>query len=179
MCTLFYAITRRFFWLFDASVHTERTRVATITRLKSSSWRVQARRKGKYVNETFLRRKDAEEWGIDIERRIDRHELTTTRQSRDVPLFFLDERLGHLQLSELDRKRLIKFEKSASRRSRPRDGRHRSWIHQAGKSTHDSPTQTPCLRTPRSARRISTVSSLRPRKPQFQAWRGGLTPFRT
>ena len=121
---------RRFFRLFDASVHTERTRVATITRLKSGSWRVQVRRKGKYVNETFLRRKDAEEWGIDIERRIDRQEPTTTRQSRDVQLFgdlvalhrqdleevgkdigrsktaslvFLDERLGHLRLPELDR----------------------------------------------------------------------------
>ena len=138
MCTLFYAIARRFFRLFDASVHTERTRVATLTRLKSGSWRVQVRRKGKYVNETFLRRKDAEEWGIDIERRIDRQEPTTTRQSRDVQLFgdlvalhrqdlgevgkdigrsktasliFLDERLGHLRLPELDRERLIKFGK--------------------------------------------------------------------
>jgi hypothetical protein len=61
--------------------------VATITRLKSGSWSVQVRRKGKYVNETFLRQKDAEEWGIDIERRIDRQEPTTTRQSRDVQLF--------------------------------------------------------------------------------------------
>lgn len=138
MCTLFYAIARRFFRLFDASVHTERTRVATITRLKSGSWRVQVRRKGKYVNETFLRRKDAEEWGIDIERRIDRQEPTTTHKSRDVQLFgdlvalhrqdlkevgkdigrsktasliFLDERLGHLRLPELDRERFIKFGK--------------------------------------------------------------------
>ncbi len=61
--------------------------MATITRLKSGSWRVQVRRKGKYVNETFLRRKDAEEWGIDIERRIDRHEPTSMRKSRDVQLF--------------------------------------------------------------------------------------------
>ena len=29
---------------------------------QSGSWRVQVRRKGKYVNETFLRREDAEEW---------------------------------------------------------------------------------------------------------------------
>lgn len=131
-------MARRFFRLFDASVHTERTRVATITRLKSGSWRVQVRRKGKYVNETFLRRKDAEEWGIDIERRIDRQEPTTTHKSRDVQLFgdlvalhrqdlkevgkdigrsktasliFLDERLGHLRLPELDRERFIKFGK--------------------------------------------------------------------
>jgi hypothetical protein len=62
-------------------------RVATITRLKSGSWRVQVRRKVKYVNETFLCRKDANECGIDIERRIDRQEPITTRQSRDVQLF--------------------------------------------------------------------------------------------
>ena len=138
VCTLFYSMARRFFRLFDASVHTERTRVATITRLKSGSWRVQVRRKGKYVNETFLRRKDAEEWAIDIERRIDRQEPATTRKSRDARYFsdlvklhrkdleevakeigrsktasliFLEERLGHLRLPELDRERLIKFGK--------------------------------------------------------------------
>jgi len=48
--------------------------VATFTRLKSGSWRVQVRRKGKYVNNTFLRRKDAEEWALETERRIDRGE---------------------------------------------------------------------------------------------------------
>jgi hypothetical protein len=112
--------------------------VATITRLKSGSWRAQVRRKGKYVNETFLRRNDADEWAIDIERRIDHQEPTTTRKSRDVQLFgdlitlhrqdlrevgknvgrskaasltFLDKRLGHLRLSELDRDRFIKFGK--------------------------------------------------------------------
>ena len=79
-------MARGFFRLFDASVHTERTSVATIARLKSGSWRVQVRRKGKYVNETFIRRKDAEEWGIDIERRIDRQE-PTTQKSRDAQLF--------------------------------------------------------------------------------------------
>ena len=77
--------------------------------------------------------------GIDIERRIDRHEPTTTYKSRDVQLFsdlvafhrqdlkevwkdiglskiasliILDERLGHLRLPELDRECLIKSEKS-------------------------------------------------------------------
>jgi integrase len=75
---------------------------------------------------------------IDIERRIDRQEPATTRKSRDAKLFgdlialhredleevgksigrskaasliFLDERLGHLRLPELDRERLIKFGK--------------------------------------------------------------------
>ncbi|GAB1717454.1 MAG: integrase [Nitrobacter sp.] len=111
--------------------------MATFTRLKSGSWRVQIRRKGKYVNETFLRRKDAEEWALDLERRIDRQEPANTR-SRDVKLFgdlislhrqdlqevgkkigrsknaslnFLDTRLGHLRYGELDRERLIKFGK--------------------------------------------------------------------
>jgi hypothetical protein len=110
--------------------------VASITRLKSGFSRAQLRRKGKYVNETFLRRRDAEEWSIDIERRIDRQEPTTTHKSRDVQLFgdfvtlhrqdleevrkdigrsktasliFLDERLGHVRLPELDRERFIKF----------------------------------------------------------------------
>lgn len=111
--------------------------MATFTRLRSGSWRAQIRRKGKYVNETFLRRKDAEEWALDIERRIDRQEPATTR-SRDAKLFgdlialhredleevgkrigrsknaslnSLDERLGHLRYGELDRERLIKFGK--------------------------------------------------------------------
>lgn len=111
--------------------------MATFTRLKSGSWRAQVRRKGKYVNETFLRRKDAEEWTIDIERRIDRQEPATTRsrdaklvgdlitlhradleevgkkigRSKDASLKFLDERLGHLRIGELDREQLIKFGK--------------------------------------------------------------------
>jgi integrase len=112
--------------------------VATFTRLKSGSWRAQVRRKGKYVNETFLRRKDAEEWALDIERRIDRQEPAIARRARDAKLFkdlialhrhdleevgkrigrsktasliFLDQRLGHLRLPELDRERLIKFGK--------------------------------------------------------------------
>ncbi|WP_407159936.1 hypothetical protein [Bradyrhizobium sp. STM 3557] len=61
--------------------------MATIARLKSGSWRVQVRRKGKYVNATFLGRKDAEGWAIDIERRIDRREATTTHKSQGVQLF--------------------------------------------------------------------------------------------
>lgn len=54
---------------FDLSVHTqctrkpECTRVATFTQLASGNWRVQVRRKTRYVAETFRRRKDGEEWG--------------------------------------------------------------------------------------------------------------------
>ena len=50
--------------------------MATFTKLNSGSWRVQVRRKGKYVNDAFVRRKDAEEWAIEVERRIDRGEPT-------------------------------------------------------------------------------------------------------
>ena len=61
--------------------------MATFTKLSSGSWRVQVRRKGKYVNETFLRRKDAEEWALEVERRIDRGEPTVARRSRDAKTF--------------------------------------------------------------------------------------------
>jgi integrase len=112
--------------------------MATLTKLRSGSWRAQIRRKGKYVNETFIRRKDAEEWAIDMERRIDRQEPTITRKARNVKLFgnlialhrqdlqevgiklgrskdfsltLLDKHLGHLRPTELDRERFIKFGK--------------------------------------------------------------------
>ena len=112
--------------------------MATFTRLKSGSWRVQVRRKGKYVNNTFLRRKDAEEWALETERRIDRGEPPFTTSSREARTFgdlvrlhrtdlsevgkrtgrsktaslaFLERRLGRLRLPELDRERLIQFGK--------------------------------------------------------------------
>ena len=116
--------------------------MATFTKLNSGSWRVQVRRKGKYVNETFLRRKDADEWALEIERRIDRGEAAVARSSRDAKTFgdlitlhredlqevgkrigrskaaslaFLDLRLGRLRIPELDRGRLIQFGKDRAR----------------------------------------------------------------
>ena len=112
--------------------------MATISKLKSGSWRVQIRRKGKYVNETFLRRKDAEEWAIETERRIDKGEPPKPRNNRETKtlgdliqlhredmaevgkrfgrsktasLKFLETRLGSLRLPALDREQLIKFGK--------------------------------------------------------------------
>jgi hypothetical protein len=38
----------------------------TFTKLKSGSWRVQVRRKNEYVANTFVRRRDAEEWALDV-----------------------------------------------------------------------------------------------------------------
>jgi hypothetical protein len=132
VCTLSYAITRCFFRLFDASGHTRGNYHQTEIRLLESP----SPTKGEICQRDIS---PPEEWGIDIERRIDRQEPTTTRQSRDVQLFgdlvalhrqdleevgkdigrsktasliFLDERLGHLRLPELDRERFIKFGKA-------------------------------------------------------------------
>lgn len=112
--------------------------MATFTKLASGSWRAQVRRKGRYVNESFLRRKDAEEWALEIERRIDRGEPVLASRacetktigdlvrlhrddlrevgkqigrSKAATLAFLERRLGRLRLPELDRDRLIKFGK--------------------------------------------------------------------
>jgi hypothetical protein len=56
----------------------------TFTKLKSGSWRVQVRRKSEYVANTFVRRRDAEEWAIDVEQsieafRFDAPNLTSNR----------------------------------------------------------------------------------------------------
>lgn len=100
------------------------------------------RRKGKYVNETFLRRKDAEEWALGVERRIDRGEPSVARRSREAKSFgdlvrlhqedlqevgkrvgrskaaslaLLERKLGRLRLPELSRDRLIQFGKERAR----------------------------------------------------------------
>ena len=51
--------------------------MATYTKLSSGSWRVQVRRKGRYVSETFLRRDDARRWATETERQVDRGETPT------------------------------------------------------------------------------------------------------
>jgi integrase len=116
--------------------------VATFTRLKSGSWRVQVRRKGKYVNDTFRRRKDAEEWALEIERRIDRGEPALPCNGRNAKTFgdlirlhledlreigkligrskaaslaMLERQLGRVRLGDLDRQRIIDFGKSRAR----------------------------------------------------------------
>jgi hypothetical protein len=61
--------------------------LAAFTKLNSGSWRAQVGRKGEYVNETLLRRKDAEEWALEVERLIDRDEPAIARTSRDPKTF--------------------------------------------------------------------------------------------
>lgn len=45
--------------------------MASITRLRSGSYRVQIRRKGRYASETFMRRDDARKWARQAETPVD------------------------------------------------------------------------------------------------------------
>ena len=48
--------------------------MASIRKEKSGTWRVQVRRKGRSISETFIRYDDAKKWGVEAERQIDRGE---------------------------------------------------------------------------------------------------------
>jgi hypothetical protein len=61
--------------------------VATFTQLASGNWRVQVRRKTRYVAETFRRRKDGQEWALEMERNIDRNGSSKPRAVRNVRTF--------------------------------------------------------------------------------------------
>jgi len=56
--------------------------LATFTKLNSGFVASSDAAERKYVNETFLRRKDAEEWALDVERRVDRGGPSLARSSR-------------------------------------------------------------------------------------------------
>lgn len=73
MYTRFYAIIRRFSPQFDGSVHTELTRSSD---LHEAQFRFLASPAKRNVNDTFLRRKDAEKWALEVERRINSGEPT-------------------------------------------------------------------------------------------------------
>ncbi len=110
--------------------------MATLFRLPSGRWRVQIRRKGRYISETFLRHQDAEVWAKDNEVRIDQgrkpnargaHDPRTfgdlidlhlqdvkdvgrtARRSKAFSLEQLKRKLGDIGLRDLDRDRLIRF----------------------------------------------------------------------
>jgi hypothetical protein len=104
--------------------------------LASGNWRVQVRRKTRYVAETFRRRKDGEEWALEMERNIDRNGSSKPRAARNVRTFgdlielhdddmhevgkpprrskaavmaSLKTALGSVKLPALNRERLIEF----------------------------------------------------------------------
>lgn len=115
--------------------------MATLTKLKSGSWRAQIRRKGKYASDTFLRRGDAEAWARKLEHKIDRGDPIlcdpeTTKsfaglidlhcqdlsqvgkklgRSKAASLAMLSRRLGRLRPVELDRERIIEFGKERAK----------------------------------------------------------------
>jgi hypothetical protein len=104
--------------------------------LGSGNWRVQVRRKNRYVSESFRRRKDGEDWALDMERNIDRSGSPKPRaavqartfgdiidlhvedvqevgrpprRSKAAVLEALKEALGTVKLSQLNSERLIEF----------------------------------------------------------------------
>jgi hypothetical protein len=110
--------------------------VATFTQLASGNWRVQVRRKTRYVAETFRRRKDGEERALEMERNIDRNGSSKPRVVRNIRTFgdlidlhdedmrevgkpprrskaavmaSLKTELGSVKLPALNRERLIEF----------------------------------------------------------------------
>jgi hypothetical protein len=110
--------------------------VATFTQLGSGNWRVQVRRKTRYVAETLRRRKDGEEWALEMERNTDRNGSSKPRVVRNVRTFgdlidlhdedmrevgkpprrskaavmaSLKTELGSVKLPALNRERLIEF----------------------------------------------------------------------
>ncbi len=116
--------------------------MATFKKLPSGNWRVQVRRKGRYLSETFRRHADAEEWAIATERRIDRGETPkkrarvdpTTfghlielhiddlkevgkapRRSKAFTLDALQSKLGSVKIGDLTRERLIQFGKDRAK----------------------------------------------------------------
>ncbi|MPZ40665.1 MAG: tyrosine-type recombinase/integrase [Rhizobiales bacterium] len=117
--------------------------MATFTQLGSGNWRVQVRRKGLYVANSFRRRHDAAEWALEAERSIDRGIPVKRHQSRDLPRSFRDlidlhiadlqevgkpirrsksavmdalkHSLGQVQLRNLTRERLIEFGKKRAK----------------------------------------------------------------
>jgi integrase len=110
--------------------------MATFTKLPSGNWRGQVRRKGRYAAETFRRKKDAESWALEIERRFDRGEELVAkrpavartfgdlidihvndmievgkapRRSKAYSLDMLRTRLGRVGLRQITREKLIEF----------------------------------------------------------------------
>ena len=171
-----YAFLRPNASLYDRSLHTRCTRLATFSRLPSGKWRVQVRRRGRYLGETFFLRKDAELWARRIEREIDLGRTPTPKRvqgirtfgdlmdlhlrdmkevgkpigrSKDFSMDLLKDRLGRIHLAELDRERLSEF------------GRERA--AEAPARSRSASTLATSVRSWRTARRFTACRSRRSR----------------
>lgn len=116
--------------------------MATIVKLPSGNWRAQVRRNGRYVSKTFKRRRDADGWTVDMERRIDRGESVSKsrpkhlntlsdlvdlhiadmhesrkplRRSKSYSLDKLKLDIGHMRIDQVDREAVIDFGRCRSR----------------------------------------------------------------
>lgn len=110
--------------------------MASIRKQKSGNWRVQVRRKGRALSESFVRYEDARNWAVEAERQIDRGETPQSSRvarvktlgelidlhvedmksvgkapgrSKDATLQMLKRELGKLTLADIDRERLVRF----------------------------------------------------------------------
>lgn len=110
--------------------------MASTLKQSSGSWRVQVRRKGRSISETFVRYEDAKRWAVEAERQVDRGETPATsrigrlhtfgdlidlhisdmkevgkspRRSKDATLRMLKRELGSLNMVEIDRDRIVRF----------------------------------------------------------------------
>ncbi|UWU95738.1 hypothetical protein [Bradyrhizobium sp. CB1015] len=156
----------------------------TFTKLKSGSWRVQVRRKNEYVANTFVRRRDAEEWALDVERSIDRgtpirgsrsHKQPRTfsdlialhlddlaqvgkpvRRSKSMVLKALKTSLGRVNLKDMTRERLIEF----GRKSEPLKARARPLLQSISRSSERSYSMRPLSTASMSLPRVSNSPEL-------------------
>jgi hypothetical protein len=122
---------------FDISLHPICTRkMASIRKQKSGRWRVQVRRKGRMISETFVRHEDAKAWSVDAERKIDRGEAPVPSRigrlqtfgdlidlhisdmcdvgkapgrSKAATLVMLKRKLGRHTIVEVDRECIVEF----------------------------------------------------------------------
>jgi integrase len=110
--------------------------MASISKQKSGSWRVQVRRKGRSVSENFLRHEDARIWATNAERQIDRGETPSASKisrlktfgdlvdlhiadmkevgkapgrSKNATLSMLKRELGKLKMAAVDRECIVRF----------------------------------------------------------------------
>jgi integrase len=110
--------------------------MASIHKEKSGAWRVQVRRKGRSLSETFVAHDDAKRWAIDTERKIDRGQTPLPSRlaklqcfaeivdlhiadmkevgrapgrSKSATLEMLKRELGKQPVVDLDRERLLTF----------------------------------------------------------------------